>query len=299
MKQFLLFYYNVMKNGKNKGALNTFRKKYKFIFRNLLFFRYSKKIAFFLMNHPFLKKEVYRYPVLCSKIHRPYIQNNFKITDKINIIISSYKFLDNFFNEEILKSLYETGVLKLCNILGKSGNNYSLYFNLYSNFEKEGEFNLICKNSDEKILAKLTFSIFNNQILIGGLQGLEKNENPTLLKDATKDLYGIFPKKLVIETLYFLFPKNKKLAVSNKNHIYLSTRYRFKKYRTIHANYDEFWESLGGILKNGTWVLPDFLERKELSSIPSKKRSMYSNRYNLLENLEEKIYNIKNSSSQN
>lgn len=289
----ITFYYSIIKNSKNKGAINTFKKKYKFIFRTIFYFRYSKKLSFFLMNHPFLKKEVYRYPALCSKIHRPYIQNDFKIKDKLEIIISSYNFLDNFFNKETLEILYRTGSLKLCDIFGKSNKKYSLYFNLYTNFEKEGEFNLICKNCDEKTLSKLTFSIFKNQILIGGLQGLEKNEDQVLLKEATKDFYGIFPKKLIIETLYFLFPNQKKIAVSNNKHIYLSIRYKYKKYRTIHANYDEFWKSLGGISKNDTWLLPIFLEKKEISNIPSKKRSLYNNRYALLENLKKDIDKIK------
>lgn len=293
MKDLFSFYYSIMQNGKNKGAVNTFRKKYKFIFRNLLYFKYSKRIGNFLINHPYLKKEVYRYPCLCSKIHRPYIQNDFSIDDKVKIISSSYDFLDKFFNKNILEALYKTGSLKLCDIFGKNEKKYSLFFNLYTNFEKEGEFNLICENSDKKILAKLTFSIWENKILIGGLQGLEKNENQELLKEATKDLYGLFPKKLVIEALYFLFPKLDKVAVGNNKHIYLSLRYKFKKQRTIHANYDEFWESLGGVLKNDVWLLPNIIERKDISEIPSKKRSMYNNRYILLDNLEKKLSKLE------
>lgn len=289
----ITFYYSIIKNGKNKGAINTLKKKYKFILRTIFYFKYSKKLYFFLMNHPFLKTEVYNYPALCSKIHRPYIQNNFKIKDKLEIIVSSYKFLDNFFYNDTLEILYRIGSIKLCDIFGKNNKKYSLYFNLYSNFEKEGEFNLICKNSDKKILAKLTFSIFKNKILIGGLQGLEKNENQILLKEATKDFYGIFPKKLIMETLYFLFPNEKKIAVSNNKHIYLSIRYKYKKYRTIHADYDEFWKSLGGILKDGIWILPTLLEKKEISNIPSKKRALYNNRYILLKDLKKNIDKIK------
>ncbi len=89
MKNEILFYSTVMKNGTSKGELNTFKKKIKYILRNLIYYKYSKKLARFIMSDKYLKDKVYNYPVLCSKIHRPYITNTFKMKEKIEIIILS------------------------------------------------------------------------------------------------------------------------------------------------------------------------------------------------------------------
>ncbi|WP_349290943.1 MULTISPECIES: DUF535 family protein [unclassified Fusobacterium] len=289
LRKEISFYNSVMKNGTSKGQINTFKKKIKFIGRNILFFNHSKKIADFLMTHRFLKNEVYRYPALCSKIHRPYITNFLKIHDKVDIIISSYKFLDNFFNDATLETLYKNGEMKICDVIGKNEDSFSIVLNLYTNFEKEGEFNLTCYNSDSKMLAKMTFAMKGNKIIIGGLQGLEKGEDPEIIKTATKSLYGTFPKKLLIEALYDLFPQCEKIAVGNESHIYLSARYKFKKYRTINADYDDFWESLNGHKEGVMWSLPQEIERKNIEDVPSKKRSMYNNRFRVLDEMKASI----------
>jgi len=99
--------------------------------------------------------------------------------------------------------------------------------------------------------------------------------------NCSKNFYGIFPKRLVIEVLYLLFPSYNKIAVGNKGHIYLSLRYKFKKNRKINADYDEFWESLGSQKEDDIfWSLPKRIARKNIEDILSKKRSQYTNKYN-------------------
>src|SRR3712207_7766985 len=82
-----------------------------------------------------------------------------------------------------------------------------------------------------------------------------------------------------MEVFYHLFPESK-IAVGNANHIYLAQRYRYKKERKVKADYDEFWESLGGIQReDGLWELAKTIARKPIEEIPSKKRSQYRSRY--------------------
>lgn len=285
----LKLYYLVMKNGKGKGQVNTFRKRVKYIGRNIMMYSYSKEIANFILSHEYLKDEVYRYPSLCSKIHRPYLTNYLNNSDKVKAIIKAYNVLDKRFSERLLKILYREGRLELCTFEGKSGTGYKLSLNLYTAYEKEGEFTLVCYTSEDKPLAKLTFGFLEDRIIIGGLQGLEKGEDPSLIKEATKDMYGVFPKRLVLEILYLLFPEYKIVGVGREKHIYFSTYYRKKKEEKVHANYDEFWESLDGEERDGMWLLPERLERKSVEEIPSKKRSLYQNRFNLLDEIFKKI----------
>ena len=290
MKKELQFYLSVMKNGSNKGEINTLKKKIKYVFRNLVYYKYTKKLANFIMNDKFLNENIYKYPVLCSKIHRPYITNSIKQQEKVNIITSSYNFINNFFKEDFLNELYKNGSCKICEIEGKNEEKLFFYFKIYTDFEKEGEFNIICENQEGEQFSKLTFSINEKKIIIGGLQGMQKNGNMEEIKKITKNFYGIFPKRLVIELLYSLFPDYDKIAVGNKGHIYLSLRYKFKKSRKINADYDEFWESLGSEKLNSTfWILPIKIVRKSIEDVPSKKRSQYINKYKILDELNSKV----------
>ena len=197
--------------------------------RNLIYYKYSKKLAQFIMNDEYLKDKIYNYPVLCSKIHRPYITNSFKIKEKLEIIISSYTFLNKYFNKKFLLEIFKKSIYKICEIEGKNEEKLIFYFKIYTDFEKEGEFNIICENQEGEQFSKLTFSVNEEKIIIGGLQGMSKNGNTEEIRKITKNFYGIFPKRLVIEVLYSLFPDYDKIAVGNKGHIYLSLRYKFKK----------------------------------------------------------------------
>lgn len=89
-----------------------------------------------------------------------------------------------------------------------------------------------------------------------------------------------------------MFPNYEKIAIANESHIYLATRYKFKKYRSITANYDEFWESINGTKLSHMWFLPIILERKNIEDIPSKKRSMYNSRFTLLDQMNLSIRNF-------
>ena len=128
---------------------------------------------------------------------------------------------------------------------------------------------------------KLYYSVMKN--------GKGKGEDTNLIKEATKNMYGVFPKRLILEILYLLFPEYRVLGVSREKHIYFSNHYRKRKEGKVHANYDEFWASLDGEEKDGMWLLPKKLERKNIEEIPSKKRSLYQNRFNLLDSIFERI----------
>ncbi len=290
MKQEILFYWKVMQHGVSKGEVNTFQKKVKYIFRNIVYYPWAKQISDFLQNHPYLSKEVYRYPVLCSKIHRPYMTHSFSMQKKVDTILSSYRYIDEFFQEESLRSLYREGKVKILQIQGKEETNIEAYLKLYSQYEKEGEFNIVLYWG-EILLATLTFSILDGKLWIGGLQGLGRTHtDPEILKQITKNFYGIFPKRLIIEVFYALFPEEK-IAVGNASHIYLAARYKHQEKRKIHADYDEFWESLGAKEQIGEalWHLPKKLIRKTVEEIPSKKRSQYRNRYAILDEIQARV----------
>lgn len=114
-------------------------------------------------------------------------------------------------------------------------------------------------------MATLTFSIVEGNLFIGGLQGLGREyTDPEILKQVTKGFYGLFPKRLLMEIFYALFPE-KKIAVGNTSHIYLAARYKHQekeKFMRIMMNSGRVWEQkrekrkLCGVYRNNLFERP-------------------------------------------
>lgn len=67
-----------------------------------------------------------------------------------------------------------------------------------------------------------------------------------------------------------VFQAEQIIAVSNDAHVYRSWRYMDKKTQ-MHADYDAFWESLGGErIKGNYYALPLAIARKSEAEIASK-----------------------------
>ena len=288
---------NIIKKGEKKGEFNTIKKKIKFIFRTILTLKSSIKLGDFILKHNYLKKTVYTYPILISKIHRPYLKKNMKTSDKLNVIIDTYKTIDEVFNDVILEEVYFNGKTTLAKIVGKEESEFFLSLELYPVFDKEGEINLKLLDNNKISLATITFSFFKTtsskiSLFLGGIQGAPKEIDKDYIKNATKELYGIFPKKLLIEALYIIEKalniNIEKFSVGSKTHIYKAQRYIRK--RVIYSDYDSFLESLeAAYLKEGIWKLPAKLNKKTIEEIPSKKRSQHLKKIALIENVEEQI----------
>lgn len=288
---------NIIKKGEKKGELNTIKKKIKFIFRTILTLKSSIKLGDFILKHNYLKKTVYTYPILISKIHRPYLKKNMKTSDKLNIIIDTYKTIDEVFNDVILEELYFNGKTTLAKIVGKEESEFFLSLELYPVFDKEGEINLKLLDNNKISLATITFSFFKTTsskfiLFLGGIQGAPKEIVKDYIKNATKELYGIFPKKLLIESLYLIEKalniNIEKFSVGNKTHIYKAQRYIRK--RIIYSDYDYFLASLEATcLDESIWKLPAKLNKKTIEEITSKKRSQYLKKISLIESIEDQI----------
>ncbi len=288
---------NIIKKGEKKGELNTIKKKIKFIFRTILTLKSSIKLGDFILKHNYLKKTVYTYPILISKIHRPYLKKNMKTSDKLNVIIDTYKTIDEVFNDIILEELYFNGKITLAKIVGKEESKFFLSLELYPVFDKEGEINLKLLDNNKISLATITFSFFKTTsskfiLFLGGIQGAPKEIDKDYIKNATKELYGVFPKKLLIEALYIIEKalniNIEKFSVGNKTHIYKAQRYIRK--RIIYSDYDSFLESLKATcLDESIWKLPAKLNKKTIEEIPSKKRSQYLKKISLIESIENQI----------
>ncbi|OTA20181.1 VirK, required for proper localization of IcsA at the surface of bacteria [Xenorhabdus beddingii] len=240
-----------------------------------------------------LKKQ----PSLPCKLHRPYLSINFKRKHIVCALNEHYKLLFQHLEPAIISKLFDTHAYLLATIQGKN-ESFMIYIDSLDNLNKEGELSLYITTAENVILAKCAFTLLTvdgkQTLFIGVLQGPAKGDNSLdIIRHATKECYGLFPKRLLIEAICRFAEHvdcEQILAVSNETHIYRSIRYWHKKKDKMVADYNAFWESLSGVRKeNNDFHLPSIIERKSLDDIPSKKRAEYRRRYQLLDELENSI----------
>lgn len=143
--------------------------------------------------------------------------------------------------------------------------------------DKEGDSTILFRNSEGIPLAELTFTLCEYQgkrtMFIGGLQGAKWEIPHQEIQNATKACHGLFPKRLVMEAACLFAQRlqvEQIIAVSNETHIYRSLRYRDKEGK-IHADYNAFWESVGGVCDaERHYRLPAQIARKRLPKSPVK-----------------------------
>lgn len=113
------------------------------------------------------------------------------------------------------------------------------------------------------------------RLFIGGLQGPAGAHCPELIRNATRACDGLRPKDAVMEAVLAFaqaLGAHRIVAVSQSNHV---GRERYTA-RRIHADYDGFWMEWGGsALPCGNVALPVVQPVRDLSEVPSKKRSAY------------------------
>ncbi|AOM42190.1 VirK/YbjX family protein [Xenorhabdus hominickii] len=236
-------------------------------------------------------------PSLPCKLHRPYLSINFKRKQIVCALKEHYQLLFKQLEPAVISNIFDADSYLLATIQGKN-ESFEIYIDSLDNLNKEGELSLYITTAENIILAKCAFTLLNLEgkqtLFIGVLQGPTKGDNSLeIIRNATKECYGLFPKRLLIEALCrFADHVNCEqiLAVSNETHIYRSIRYWHKKKDQMVADYNSFWESLNGVRKeNNDFHLPSSIERKSLDDIPSKKRAEYRRRYQLLDELENSI----------
>ena len=136
----------------------------------------------------------------------------------------------------------------------------------------------------------MSFSLFNwpeLEIFIGGIQGRQGEDVLSLYRDLTKDFHGTRPRDFLLEAMRLF-------AISiGAKHIYaVAEAYKISRHdyfgrRGAHGLfYDEIWQERGGVKVAGThFELPLAGTRRDLDEIPSKKRSMYRRRYEMLDEI--------------
>ncbi|EDZ6266844.1 VirK family antimicrobial peptide resistance protein, partial [Salmonella enterica] len=236
-------------------------------------------------------------PLLPAKIQRPYLYTGLSIRSRAKAILEHYRFVQSFAENKIKKILLSEKQTLLARLEGKNNAQVDIYCGPCG-YDREGELTLtLCFNDTP--LARLSFSFIHYEgkqiALVAGLQGPSKDVGPQVIRNATKDCYGLFPKRMLYEAFATLIQAcnvAEIYAVSENNHVYRQLRYLFQKKKTFVASYSEFWESLSGVKKGALYHLPSQVMRKAPESIPSKKRAEYRNRYHILDTIVQEVKSL-------
>ncbi|MGT3161885.1 VirK/YbjX family protein [Yersinia enterocolitica] len=276
------------------GSWQKSQFRLKFIARTLISPKLTFNLLGVLVKQPFLNSMLRAQPDLPCKLHRPYLANTLNNRQKLEVLQAHFQLENQCIPKLLRRNYLHHSPYKLTELTGKNEEKYSIYLGVIPKLNKEGEITLMLANEQQQTLALLTFSLtyYQNQktLFIGGLQGADNEPPHSEIHTCTKACHGLFPKRLVLEAtccLAELMGITQIIAVGNATHVYQNWRYRAKKRDKLHADYDNFWISLGGKqCSEGHFNLPTRIARKPIEDIASKKRAEYRRRYQLLAQLE-------------
>lgn len=247
-----------------------------------------------LARQPMLEALLRAQPGLPCRLHRPYITPAFSRRAALQAITFHYETIATLLTPACFAAYLSRPGAVLATLTARNEARYHIYLSAVADLDKEGEATLLFRDEQGVTLAELTFTLcsLNNKttLFIGGLQGAKAWVEHDAIQQATKACHGLFPKRLLLESVCQLAQKwhvEQILAVGNSTHIYRSWRYEKKKKEKLHADYDSFWLSLGAQQERGGFFkLPGQIPRKPMEEIASKKRAEYRRRYELLDSLE-------------
>lgn len=265
----------------------------KFLLRSLLFWSSTHRMLEALSGRDDFDRLLASQITLPSKTHRQYLMRGLNASDRADAIVSHYHWIDGLKDTALANALTGPQERSILHFRAKNDAVYTVNASSARKAEREGESTLWLRDSDDTLLASLTFSVARSHgqrvLVIGGLQGPRRDVSREVIKQATRACHGLFPKRVLMEVIFQLAARSNikaLFAVSDEGHVFRALRYRLSKGRHFHASYDEFWESLSGKkLSPFCWQLPLEMERKSLDDIASKKRAEYRRRFELLDSL--------------
>ena len=270
--------------------------RFKFFFRTLFLSPITFKLLDKLRLYPLLGYYLSCQTNLPCKLQRPYLASCLSQQERFEALAYHYDFLAKH-PDSMTKAFYNPNIAcELADVKVKNDANIKIAIQARNKFAREGEISLYFYDNDGIDLATVTFTIMQYQqkttLFIAGLQGTGHREARIRVQQATKQCYGLFPKRVALEAALVIaryFNLEQIVAVGNKTHIYNNWRYNTRQERIL-SDYDDFWLTIDGKQdSNGLFILPNQIYRKSLDEIASKKRSEYRNRYALLDQLENSI----------
>lgn len=223
--------------------------------------------------------------------------------ERLAYILNTWHFFEKHLSKETRHGIYCTyeKPFTLWEQQTQEGNNIRLNLSFVDGEIKEGCMTIRLLEN-QTVVYHMNFWIGeineeNNQIsaYIGCQQG--SKDGLDINRDLTKQFFGCRPKNFVfiaLQELLSYLGVTQLFAVSSEGHY--SNKFIGDK-RKPKISYNDFWIECGGIISSDKrfFSMPLKEKRKTMEEIPSKKRSAYRKRYELLDQVSDSIKNQINN----
>lgn len=243
-------------------------------------------------SKPLLTQLASAQPRVVKKIYRPYLNARLNCGQRLSVLTAHYDFIE----ERGLGALVLRAALqpvRLAQISGKSGTLYQLELVAIGKMEREGELVLQLVDGEE-VIYSVAFTFITNGVsplvAIGCLQGGRAEAARQQISGATRDLFGLRPKSLIVrlvQQIALTFGCDGVLLIGNDNRV---MHQQIRKGRVL-ADYDGTWMELGAVPNDdGNFLLPcTVLAEPDVATIASNKRSAAKKRFALLVNTSREV----------
>lgn len=268
----------------NRGKKSYAGKRLRFNLRSWLHRDKIQKFKLFIEQNPQLIPLLEARPNFNYPLAHRFLDKRFSATERLHKMCDNLLFLPQKLSH--LPPLWEQKIS-----FGEIIPDFELFLNINEHQPMEGFWALELRHKPtDQLVYLLTFGKLDNALLIAVIQGPNFDGSKELVKQLTKDCHGLRPAYLMVEAMKALtsvLGYESLLGIPQK----YQNKSRFVQSKRYVVDYDAiFAESNGKVGKY--WQLPLALESKKMDEIPSKKRSMYRKRYEMLENLKESMGNI-------
>lgn len=274
------------------GSAQTQRqRRTRLYLRSLIHARSTACWLDFLWSAPALLEAARLNPDLAEKLHRPYMRKDLSAGERLALLLSHYRFGISQPHGGLLLSATLRDV-PLAELHGKSGKGFQLMLGPAGSLQKEGELRLRLECGG-LVLLSLAFTLSAQgkapMLLVGCLQGSPGPAVRDAIRDATKELFGLRPRQLLLVALKAIaraYGLSGIVGISDRLHVYR----HWRKRRQIMQSYDEMWQDLGGTRRaDGLFELPLMHQPRALTDYPSNKRSAMARRQALEQQLIDSI----------
>lgn len=224
-----------------------------------------------------------QHPYLAEKIHRPYGYKSLDAGARADQLVAHYQLVLRPPCAPLLLMAMQRDAV-LAEFTGKGGARYRLLLGSAQDLPKEGEL-MLRLECDGFSLLKTAFTFRHSNgvasLVIGCWQGNKCPTSRDRIRDATRDLWGLRPRDLLLAGMQGLAAAcalKGMAGVGDAQHIYR----HWRKRRRIAQSYDALWADMGGIEgPDGLFSLPLARQRRPLNAYPSNKRGAAARRHAL------------------
>lgn len=227
-------------------------------------------------------------PELLSFVRAPYLCAGWSPDERLTRLATHVATLDHIppFNFAITQSI-ELMPLPMI------GDTYHVVIDKPMWFHREGVLTINLFDGDWRLFS-LVFALEpadgGFRAIIGGIQGRNFDDALNRYRDLTKAANGLRPRDLLIELFRLVcgqFGVTEILAIADKGRQNRHPYFGKAAMRSLPLDYDAIWADRGGVPANEWFYrLPLNAERRSDAEIPAKKRSMYRQRYAMLDGIE-------------